>query len=425
MARYDRIARLDPPSRARAFPGWLVLRDLDGRDRDAELGRRARIRFLALRPLRRLLDAGFDDATAPSLERQLDRVRHELDRLGTRDPERIRINAYLREVGSRVPRRAAIAAMTMGEAVHAAGHIYAAEEFLLTGLAIAETHRLDGQRVRSLRSLGRLYGDRAEWDHARECLQTSAAAAEKTDDELGWGRALAVLAVQSFRAGDRGGARSLIASVAERGARHEQLEPLASAGLCAIELMEGRTEAAIEAGWLAIERLPTADEERTRVLFDLGAAFRGLRLRAAAESCYRIVIRSSAGLDAAVTAQVEHAVAAAEVGDVDAFEARRTAWLDGSHRGEAHLEASAHLGLGRGAMMVDQIDDARDHVRQAMSIARAAGLPAVITRAEELLSSLEQRVDLEMRSAPPTPTDTIRTIAGRIESLGQAIVAAG
>ena len=55
MARYDRIAPIPIPAREAAFPGWLMLRDLAGRERDPELARRARLRFLALRPLLRVL----------------------------------------------------------------------------------------------------------------------------------------------------------------------------------------------------------------------------------------------------------------------------------------------------------------------------------------------------------------------------------
>ena len=49
MARYDRIAPLSSPARDRAFPAWPVLRDIEGQDRDIDVCRRARLRFLALR----------------------------------------------------------------------------------------------------------------------------------------------------------------------------------------------------------------------------------------------------------------------------------------------------------------------------------------------------------------------------------------
>lgn len=424
MARYDRIARLDPPSRAQAFPGWLVLRDLDGNDRDGELGRRARLRFLALRPVRRLLEAGFDGVATPSLERHLDHVRQELDQLGTRDAERIRIIGYLREIGTRAPRRATVATVGMGEAAEGAGHGYAAEEYYLTGLALAEAHRLTDQRARSLRCLGRLYGGRGEWDRARECLE-ACAALTLANDPAAWGSALAELAIQRIRSGDTAGAQDVAATVAARATEDDRLEPIAAAIECAIALMQGKTEAGIEAGWRAIDLLPAADEDRNRVLFDLGTAFRGLGLRAAAEACYAIISDSSPASDAAIEAQIEHALTAAEAGDLAAFESRRTTLLAAVHEHGPEAGAMTHLGLGRGAMTVEQIDDARHHLRDAMSIARSAGLVAVMAEAEDLLSGLERRVDHEIRSTPPTPTANIRSIAERIESLGKTLAPSG
>ncbi len=57
MARYDRIAPLTTPERDHAFPGWPVLRDIEGQDRDSDVCRRARLRFLALSPARRVVYA--------------------------------------------------------------------------------------------------------------------------------------------------------------------------------------------------------------------------------------------------------------------------------------------------------------------------------------------------------------------------------
>ncbi len=425
MARYDRIARLDPPARGRSFPGWLVLRDLEGWDREAEIGRRARLRFLAVRPVRRLLDSGFDAVPAASLTRQLDHVRREVDRtLGARDTERIRLVTFLRDVDSRSPRRVAAATSGMGEAAHAAGHRYAAEEFFLTALAVAETHGVHGQRLRSMLSLGRLHGDRAEWGRAHDQLEAAAALADGIDDALGWGRAVALQAAYAQRSGKGTVARAHAARLSERAAEDDRLQSAAAAALCAIELGQGRTEAAFEAGWQAVDLLPATDEDRSRILLDLGAAFRSVGLRTAAESCYVIVMESTAD-PTSVEARIEFALAAAEVGDVDAFEARRSTLLGGVNAEDAQGLARVHLGLGRGAIMIDQIDDARDHVRQAMTLSRSAGLTEPLSQSEEILSGLERRVEREFRSPPATPTDGIRTVAERIESLGKTLVASG
>src|SRR5437660_5201543 len=91
MARYDRIAPLTAPARNEALPGWLALRDLDGRERDTELGRRARLRFLAVRMVRRLIREGFERVPSESFERQIEGVREELGQLATRDVERTKL----------------------------------------------------------------------------------------------------------------------------------------------------------------------------------------------------------------------------------------------------------------------------------------------------------------------------------------------
>src|SRR5512146_336551 len=98
MARYDRIAPLSAPSRENTFPGWPVLRDLEGIDRDAELARSARLRFLVLRPVRRLLDRGIANVGRDSYLQQIETVREELGYLPARDVERARLARFLHQV---------------------------------------------------------------------------------------------------------------------------------------------------------------------------------------------------------------------------------------------------------------------------------------------------------------------------------------
>src|SRR5687768_5668024 len=97
MARYDRLAPLGTPNRDQVFPGWFVFRDLEGHERDADAGRRARLYFLAIRPLHRIIKRG---ANCPreSLYQQIDRVREELGQLPGRDPERGALARFLDEM---------------------------------------------------------------------------------------------------------------------------------------------------------------------------------------------------------------------------------------------------------------------------------------------------------------------------------------
>jgi hypothetical protein len=148
MARYDRIAALNPPDRSRAFTGWMVFRDLEGRDRNPDLARRTRLRFLVLRLARRLIDQGIDTIPTDSFERQIESAREELGLLPPRDPERARIAAFLHSVRKREPIDVATAILDLGEAAEAMQQEYAAEEFYHAALDIANIYQLTpGRRI--------------------------------------------------------------------------------------------------------------------------------------------------------------------------------------------------------------------------------------------------------------------------------------
>ncbi|NIP78531.1 MAG: tetratricopeptide repeat protein, partial [Gemmatimonadetes bacterium] len=216
MARYDRIARIDPPARENAFGGWLTLRDLEGREREPELGRRARLRYLALRPVRRLLERGLDALDPASFQHQLDSVREELGQLPSRDPERQILADYLKQVGGRAPRGVVQATLDVGAAAEASGHTYAAEEFYRTGLELTQRHGLDGLHVQALRAIGRIHRRRGEWDEAVGLLERAATLAEEQDDLVEWARALDGIAAARLQAGDRDAARSTLDDIAAR-----------------------------------------------------------------------------------------------------------------------------------------------------------------------------------------------------------------
>lgn len=293
MARYDRIARLAPPARNDAFPGWLALRDLEGREREAELGRRARLRFLALRPAHRVIRHGFDGTDRESLHEQVASVRRELDQLPSNDTERARIAAYLKALDEGTPLELATAAITLGETAEADGHGYAAEEFYRTALELSRRCNLSAPRVDALRSLGRVLGAREAWDEARPCLSEAMSLADSE-------------------------------RLLEAGAE-------AAAALCTLELAARRSESAVEAGWRAVERSDPGGEARAMVLLDMGTAFRRLGLRSAADACYQMVIRSAAPSVARRDARLGIALSAAEAGDADAARAHLRQAMETAH----------------------------------------------------------------------------------------------
>jgi tetratricopeptide (TPR) repeat protein len=426
VARYDRIARIESPARADAFAGWLALRDLEGHEREPEFGRRARLRFLALRPARRLLDRGLDGVDDASLYRQIEGIREELGHLPSRDTERRLLADYLREVEGRDPNRLTRAVLALGDAAEAAGHGYAAEEFYLTALEMSEAHGLP-LRTESLRSLAKLYAKRESWAEATERFEAAAASAEAEADESAWAEALCGLALVQARSGDAAGGRATLTQVAERGERgqDDRLIAAAAAARCSLELAEGQTEAALEAGWRAVELLPDSDPLRADVLFDLAAGFRQLRLHAPAEACYRVVLDCSDLADRRLRAELELAITAAEAGDRPAFGERGHALTDSMDDADPRLAADIHLGLGRASILLEDADGARVHLRQALATARRSGLGDAALQAEDLLAGIERLADTELRSAASTPTAGVQAVADRVRSLGRALVASG
>jgi tetratricopeptide (TPR) repeat protein len=427
VARYDRIARIESPERANAFAGWLALRDLEGHEREPEFGRRARLRFLALRPVRRLLTRGFVGVDDASLKRQIDGVREELGHLPGRDPERRLLADYLREVEGRDPGRLSGALLGLGDAAEGAGHGYAAEEFYRTALEITEAHGLPARRARSLCSLARLYGKRKAWSEATERFDEAGAAAAAAGDTAAWAEAICGLGLVQSRAGDAAAGRTTLAQVAARGEgeNNDWLIAAAAAATCSLELAEGHTEAALEAGWRAVDLLPDSEAMRAGALLDLAAGFRRLGLREPAEACYRVVLGSPARSDFAVRGQFELALTAAEAGDQQVFDDRRNALVGSLDDADARLAADIHLGLGRASILLEDADGARAHLRQAMAIARRGGLGDAAVAEEDLLSRLESLADTALRANTGTPTPGIQTIARRVESLGRALVASG
>jgi tetratricopeptide (TPR) repeat protein len=427
MARYDRIARLDPPSRARAFPGWAALADLEGRERDGEAGRRARLRFLVLRPVLRMVARGVDGLDPGSFNQQLEGARAELGHLHRADPERGRLADFLDALANGSQEAVARATTSLARSFEQAGHGHAAEEYYLTAMELAEAHGLGAARLSALRGLEGLYATETRWHGALELLDAVLDNAESAGDGEAWGAAMAAAARVRWRAGATEEARALIDRVAAR-ARTDGGDPglgvLAATALCDFELAGGRPDAALEAGWRALELGPRDRGERHRVLLSLAAAFRQVGLPDAADACYRMVSDDAPDPTVQTEAQVERAVLAAENGDADLFRARRLAVLEEFDQTEPFGAAVMHAGLGRGAMLVGDLDDARDHARAAVTGARAAG-GAGAGKAEALLTSIERATEHAMAAETLNPSASARAIARRIESLERTPVSAG
>lgn len=422
MARYDRLAPLSAPLRDSAFPAWPVLRDIEGNDRDVELARRARLRFLALRPVRRLLDRGFANVGRESYLAQIEAVREELGYLPARDVERARLARYLHNIEDGEPGRIITATLEMANACAAAGQTFGAEEYALTALGLA----LAGGDVHlqgvGNTTLARIYRKREQWSDAAACVLKAVELAESVGDQCEAVRARAELAFGAADRGDREAARSILGETlaAARGCKDAQAEALAQAKLCACELAFGNPGGALEHGWSALHRLDDL-RERAALLEQVGIAFADVGLHKAAERCFTMVAQR--GVDSALRARARagQAAQAAAVGAAHVFRDRRVALLNDSAEwsGDPRVAAFVQLELGRASLLTHDLDIGREHLREAIATARRHSLGDILARAETALEALDDNI-LKPVVAPhtvPPAADAARRIAEQLDAL--------
>ena len=425
MARYDRIAPLPAPAREAVFPGWLVLADLEGRERDAELARRARLRFLALRPLRRILAVGPDGATAASYARQIEGIREELGHLPARDPERIRLSRYLHEIETRSPAELALAAAGLGELAEDADHAAAAEEFYRTALELGERFDLTAARAVARRRLGLLCATLGRTTDAERELTAAVDAAAAAGAHGEWARASSAAALLALARGDGARARATLGDVLKQGRTWSDAETqsVAGAALSQVLLAAGEAESALENAWSALER---AGDPSTRAaaLHAAGMALRALGLYDAAARSHDLVVREPAvGPSDRWRAEGELATTLAEAGRLDEFLAARRRMLREAREAPPAARAAAllHLRLAQACVLAGAPDFARDHLREGLQAARRGGYGDLVGELEALLPRLE-RESARALAAPGAPRSQpgarARSIADAIQAHG-------
>jgi tetratricopeptide (TPR) repeat protein len=427
MARYDRIAPLTSPARKSAFPAWPTLRDLEGRERDGDLTRRARLRFLALRPVRRLLDHGWERVPPDSYDRQLEGIREELGHLPARDAERAFLAAFLHRIRDRDPGAIAAATLEFGEIAERAGHRGAAGEFYRTVVDVAEVHGLTAASSGALAHLARLERAAGHADRALALLERAAVVALEGDDRLGWTRAVVARAELHRSRKELPQARAILDAALAQGEAWADAPVIAaaSAELCSLDLDSGELEHALEHGWHAA-RQPAQPAQRRQLLLTLATVFARLAMFRPAERCLAAAIAAEGDAAGRVVARAAFALLAAQMSDPDAFASRRAQVLTAAGElapptGEL---ADVHLHLGRGCLILGSSDAARDHLREALALGKLHGRAALLAEAEDLLAALEAHADIAA-AAPLVPGEVARRIAAEVEALEGELAAAG
>jgi len=422
MARYDRLAPLESPGRERSFPGWSVLRDLEGRERDADTARRARLRFLALRPVLRLTHTA--EINELSYATQVDGVREELGQLPVRDPERARLARFLDAVRGRDPELLVTALTSFAESAAAVGQLFAAEEYANASVAIAQRTANPSLRCRALRrraAVSRLCG---RPDQALLYSEQACAAAMHGDDHGEWVRAMAELAAAQRASGDPAAATETVGKALTRAREvgDERLIAIAQSRQAAHALELGDAVAAVESAWTALRAIDDP-AERLMLLRVLGEAFGRLGLHKAAQRTYSIVAQRAPDPSARASAAAHQALHGALAGDVTAARSRREQLLKelNSQPLDAPARARVQLVLGQAGALIGDVDFAREHLRDAITVARREALADVLSQAEEVLSILERKATPQPAAVTQAPV-AARRIADELETLGDALI---
>ncbi|MGH7466554.1 MAG: hypothetical protein ACRENP_01065 [Longimicrobiales bacterium] len=421
-ARYDRLAPLASPERERSFPGWAVLRDLDGAERDGDAARRARLRFLALRPVLRAAHLGTDHVPIESFERQVDRVREELGQLPARDAERAVLARLLNDLRTRQSELIVQAVLVVSEFAEANGQHAAAEEYARAALAMTRNVPRDRQAAAATRALSRVALSAGHLEEAQSRAHDACELALTSDDRGEWIRAIGQLAAAYRGTGDGSQAGEALLQ-AHRRARewgNEALVGLALAQLCRHSAEINQPDGVIEHGWSALRMVERA-EDRAQILKLMGDALAGLGFARAAERCYALISLRASSPTLRLAGLAGAALVAAEHGDRDRFRERRSAALRELPPAHRAARAAAHIDLGRGAGLVGETDSAREHIREALSLLGDTGHSGMRSQAEEVLRSLNGPAQQSPRRTP-VPAEQTRRIAAELEHLADSLV---
>ena len=426
MARYDRIAPLSAPGRAHAFPCWPVLRDLEVPARATESARRARIRFLVLRPVARLARMAPAEIARESLALQAERALQELAQLPARDAERSRLLRILESVTTSPADATGRALLAYVEFALANATPGAAMEYAECCVDLMRAHGHPGGTAAALRMVALALTQGGNATPAIERAGQACELAQESGDRLEWLRANGQLAAALRVGRDFARAHAVLAN-GLRQAREwndESLIGSAHAHLCREAFATQHFDLAVDHGWSALRSLDNG-LDRTDVLHLLAQALCRLDLWQAAARCFVLVGQHSNERSYRALAFAGSALCAAHDHNPELFTGQRAAALRELGPLPQFTRAEVHTGLGWAAIFAADLDLAREHVGAAIALLGDHAPEGLRARAEAIGSALERHSAQDIvRIAVRPVTEQIRRIATQLEQSAGIGVAA-
>jgi len=387
-------------SAPQGFPGWQVLGDIEGRQRDKEASQRITSRFLVARAVKGVIE---DELVVDlgSLSYQTDGIRRELGPADEADLERELWERVLASLETVQFERLLAALLEWGKAVEGLGHLNGALE--IQGLAFDLAVAIGAQEaaVDAARFQGKALRMLAEWDRAVSWYGVARRVAEEAGDSRKLAAVIDGMA-NTFR--DRGNlprARELLQEVMALGNEEDDRYALAIAhhDLMTVERLAGNMVQAIRHGWTAVQRYDSTDGS-LKALFDLAGVLRETGELLAARDAYAVVANQLQGFEYRVMALDALAFIAALLGDRVQYDALR-AQMDADGWEElapvSRGQVLFYRGLSSRALGLEKEGEAR--LREALEYAERHSLNWLIFDIEDALAGVPEEADI----TSPTP----------------------
>ncbi len=400
-------------SEGEVFSGWMILKDLEGREDDSALDRRIATRFLVGRAARAALDEELA-IDAGALHGRIARIESDFGVLDQKDPERVEWSNVLRSLGSGDHEQFGRSLLELADCLDRQGHLFGSAEFFKLGHDVAVACGSGSIAGESARFLGRTHRRLGEWEESVKWYEVARHMGEVLEDRRLHALALGGMGHTQREKGNLPGAfeshRESLEQAEALGDAYVQ--GFAHHNLMTDEKLAGEISKAIQHGWEAVQLYPS-EPDRLRALTDLAWAFVEGGDLCAAEDAYVVVAHKSEDFLYRAYSLAGLAYIEALRGDEKAFRVRidaldETPWRSGS----PFMVSELHLNRGRAYRLLGDYERAAEWLEQAKEFSAEHGNNQVTFQAEAEMKSLRSGDPVGGGApAPQTPT-TLEGVAG-------------
>ncbi len=424
-----RFGKSASPEAGETFSGWAILKDLDGREADAETNRRIATRFLVARAVRSALDEELT-MDPEALRQQVEGVGRELDAVERGDPERTAWGEVLEALGSGDGVELGRSLLELADRVDMLGHLHGSRELCSLAYQVAVTCGSGAIAGTAARFLGRAHRRLGAWEDS----ETWYGVAQNLGEALGDGRLSALatngLGSTSREKGNLPRALELHTETLQWGVEDgdRYIQGLSHHDLMTDQKLSGRFGDAIRHGWEAV-RLYPSERDQLQALTDLAWAFVEVGEYGAAEDAYTVVAHRTQDFRYRVYALDALAYIEALLGRREQFEDRIQAVDETPWRtGQPFMVSELLYYRGKAYGLLGDVELAQRWLAEAKAYSEEHGNNQISFQAETALEALEsgELTDEDASGrAEPVSLDDIDGVRTELSSMRGQLVTAG